>query len=113
MIQWLRLHASRAGSMALIPAGSDSKESTCSVGDPGLIPGWGRSPGGGNVDPLQYSYLETPTDRGAWRARRHGVAESQTRLSTHRSHTGTEILWVPHGRAPQNHSVSIKELIYY
>ena len=100
--------------MALIPAGSDSKESTCNVGDPGLIPGWGRSPGGGNGDPLQYSYLETPTDRGAWRARRHGVTKSWTRLSTHIEHTGTEIPWVPNSSPPPpNHSVSIKELIYY
>ena len=40
--------------------GSDSKESTCNVGDPGSIPGLGRSPGGGNGNPLQYSCLENP-----------------------------------------------------
>ena len=38
------------------------------IGDPGLIPGLGRSSGGGNGNPLQYSYLENPMDRGAWRA---------------------------------------------
>ena len=63
------------------PGGSDGKESTCNAGGLGLIPGLGRSPGGGNGNPLQYSCLETPMDRGAWRATVHGVARSQTRLS--------------------------------
>ena len=44
----------------------------------GLIPGLGRSPGGGNSNPLQYSCLENPMDRGAWRAIVHGVTESDT-----------------------------------
>ena len=48
------------------PGGSDGKESACSVGDPGLIPGLGRSPGEGNGYPLQYSCLENFIDRGAW-----------------------------------------------
>ena len=42
------------------PGGSDGKESTCNAGDLGLIPGSGRSPGGGRSNPLQYSYLENP-----------------------------------------------------
>ena len=46
--------------------GSDSKESVCNAGDPGLIPGSGRSPGEGNGNPLQYSCLENPMDRGTW-----------------------------------------------
>ena len=46
--------------------------------DPGLIPDLGRSPGEGNGNPLQYSGLENPMDRGAWRATVHGVAESGT-----------------------------------
>ena len=50
-------------------------------GRPGLIPGLGRSLGEGHGNPLQYSCLENPMDRGAWRATVHGVAESQTRLS--------------------------------
>ena len=49
----------------------------------GSIPRSGRSPGGGHGNPLQYSCLENPIDRGAWRATVHGVTESQTRLSTH------------------------------
>ena len=51
------------------------------VGDLGSIPGSGRSPGGGNGNPLQYSCLENPVDRGAWRASAHRVAQSRTRLS--------------------------------
>ena len=46
------------------------------IRDAGLIPGWGRSPGGGNGYPLQYSYLENPVDRGARRAMAHSVTES-------------------------------------
>ena len=60
------------------PGSSDGKESTCSVGDLGLIPGLGGSPGGGHGNPLQYSCLENPGDRGAWRATVHGVTKSQT-----------------------------------
>ena len=63
------------------PGGSDGKVSAYNVGDPGSIPGSGRSPGEGNGNPLQYSCLENPMDRGAWLATVHGVAKSQTRLS--------------------------------
>ena len=56
------------------PHSSVSKESVCNAGDPGLIPGSGRSPGEGNGNPLQYSCLENPTDRGAWWATVHRVA---------------------------------------
>ena len=48
----------------IFPGGSDSRESACNVGDPGSIPGLGRSPGEGNNYPLQYSSLENPVDRG-------------------------------------------------
>ena len=48
------------------PGGSDGKESACNAGDPGLIPGSGRFLGEGNDNPLQYSCLENPMDRGAW-----------------------------------------------
>ena len=53
------------------------------VGDVDLIPGLKRSPGGGNDNPLQYSCLENPMDRGAWWATVHGVMKNQTELSTH------------------------------
>ena len=57
-------------------------KSVCSAGDPGLIPGSGRSLGEGNSNPLQYSCLENPTDGGAWQAKVHEVAKSWTRLSS-------------------------------
>ena len=60
---------------------SEVKASACNVGDLGSIPESGRSPGEGNGNPLQYSCLENPMDRGAWWAPVHGVAKSQTRLS--------------------------------
>ena len=59
------------------PGGSEGKASACNAGNPGLIPGSGRSPGEGNSNPLQYSCLEIPMDRGAWQATVHGVAKSQ------------------------------------
>ena len=52
---------------------SVSKESACNAGDPSSIPGTGRSPGEGNVNPLQYSCLENLMDRGAWQATVRGV----------------------------------------
>ena len=63
------------------PDSSLGKESACTAGDPGLIPGLGRSPGGGQGNPFQQSCLENPMDRGAWQATVHGVTESLTRLS--------------------------------
>ena len=48
------------------PGGSDGKASAYNAGDPGSIPGSGRSPGEGNGNPLQYSFLENPMDGGAW-----------------------------------------------
>ena len=57
--------------------GSDGKESAYNAGDPGLIPGLGRSPGEGNGNQLQYSCLGNPMDRGTWRTTVHRVAESR------------------------------------
>ena len=56
--------------------GSDGKESTCNAGDLGLIPGLGRPPGGGHGKPLQYSCLENPMDREAWRATPRGLTKN-------------------------------------
>ena len=63
------------------PGGSDGKVSVYDAGDPGSIPGLGRSLGEGNGNPLQYYCLENPMDRGAWWATVHGVPKSQTRPS--------------------------------
>ena len=60
--------------------GSDSKESAYNAGDPSSISGLGRSPGEGNGNPLQYSCLDNPMDRGAWGAKSMGL-QSQTQLS--------------------------------
>ena len=64
-----------------LPGGSVVKNSTCSAGDPGTIPGSGRSPGGRKGTPLQYSCLGNLMARGAWQAIVHGVGKSRTRLS--------------------------------
>ena len=62
-----------AGTKEVFPGGSEGKASACNAGDPGSIPGLGRSPGEGNGNPLQYSCLENSMARGA--------AKSQTQLS--------------------------------
>ena len=67
-------------------SGKESAYNAWDAGDVGLIPGWGRSPGGGHGNPLQNSWLENPTDRGAWWATVHRVTRNWTqlkRLSTH------------------------------
>ena len=124
MVQWLRLCTSTAGDMGLIPGWgpkiphamlhSQDKNSQIlergyrltrihppanagDVRDTGSISGWERSPGGGHGNPLQYSCLENPTDRGALQATVHRVAKSWTRLKwlstefRHRSHN--QPLW--------------------
>ena len=58
-----------------LPGGSDGKASACNAGDLGSVPGLGRSPGGGVDNPLQYSCLENPTDRGTWWSTVYGVVE--------------------------------------
>ena len=67
-----------------LPWWLSGKESTCNArdaGGSGLIPGLGRSPGGGHGNPLQYSCLVYPMDRGAWQAAVHRVTKSQIQLS--------------------------------
>ena len=63
------------------PGGSDGKVSACNAGDPDSILGFGRYPGEGNGNPLQYSCLENSMDGGAWWATIQGVAKSWTQLS--------------------------------
>ena len=58
--------------------GSDGKEVACDAGDPGVIPGLGKSPGEGLGNPLQYSCLENPMDRGAWQVKVHRVMKTLT-----------------------------------
>ena len=60
------------------PGGSDGKESTCNVGDLGLIPGLGRSPGGELGNALQYSCLKNPHGQRSLGATAHGITKSQT-----------------------------------
>ena len=71
------------GNIMGLPRWLNGKESACDeedIKDMGSIPGLGRSPGGGHGNPLQYSCLESPMDRGAWQATIHRVSKSQTRL---------------------------------
>ena len=67
------------------PGGSVVKNPPANAGDVGLIPGWGRSPGGGYGNPLQYFCLGNPMDRGGWQATVHAVTESDMteQLSMH------------------------------
>ena len=74
------------------PSGSAGKESTCNAGDATLIPGLNRSPGGGYGNPLQYSCLENPMDKGAWWATTHGVKKSYMTELTENAYTTSQRL---------------------
>ena len=78
-LQLLRIHLLSSQGF---PCSSVGKESACTAGDLGLIPGLGRSPGEGNGNPLQYFCLENPMDRGAWQATVHGVVRVRRDLAT-------------------------------
>ena len=82
------------------PGGSDSKESACSAGDLGSIPGLRRSPGGGKGYPLQYSGLKSSMDRGAWQATVHGVTKSWTWLSNFHFTSLPLFLWISYDQTP-------------
>ena len=69
------------------PVAQTVKESAYNAGDPGLIPELVRSPGEGNGNPLQYFWLESPVDRGAWQATVHGVTEADTTEATNTTAT--------------------------
>ena len=73
----------RLSGLRSFPCGSNSKESGCNTGDLGLIPGLERFPGEGNGNPLQYSCLENPMDRGAWWAASMGLQRVGRDLATH------------------------------
>ena len=83
------------------PGDSVVKNPPANTGDVSWIPGLGRSPGGGNGNPLQYSFLGNPMDRGAWQGTVHGVTQESDRteqLSTHASvctHTQIHHLYTP------------------
>ena len=83
MVKNLPANAGDIRDTCLIPASAE-KPKRCRfnpwVGKMGSIPGWGRSPGGGQGNPLQYSCLKNPTDRGTWRAMVHRVAKSHRGL---------------------------------
>ena len=79
LLQWPSIYRN-APILKGFPGGSGGKASARNAGDLGSIPGLERSPGEGNGNPLQYSCLESPMDRGAWRATVHGVAKSQIQL---------------------------------
>ena len=70
------------------------KKSACNAGDPGSIPGSGRSSGEGNGNPLQYSCLENSMDRGAWQSTVHGATKSWTRLSNLDTHAQKHFCFV-------------------
>ena len=69
------------GFLSGLPGGAEGKASARNAGDLGSIPGSGRSPGEGNGNPLQYSFLENPMEGGAWWATVLKVAKSRTQLS--------------------------------
>ena len=86
------------------PGGSDSKKSACNAGDPGSIPGLGRSPGEGNGNPLQDSCLENSMDRGAWWTTVYGVAKIRTWLTEWITHRTIQAQFGYHMSLPQNFS---------
>ena len=86
-------HFSPTSEAVRLPQWLSGKETACSAGatgDVGSIPGLGRFPRGGHGNPLQYSCLKNPMDRGAWRATVHGVAKSRTWLERLSMHACTE-----------------------
>ena len=99
LFNWLVENVQTSAVPRVYPVGTVAKNLPANAGDErdaGLIPGLGRSPGGGHGNLLQYSCLENPMGRGAWWATVCGITKSQTRLSTHtHTHTHTHHTAVP------------------
>ena len=97
------------------PHKSVVKESACNAGDPGLIPELGRSSGGGNGNPLCYSCLENPKDRGAWQATVHGVERVGHDLATKEREMDceTNFLTIMNTSAIIFHSLAKAEVLIY
>ena len=72
------------------PGSPDGKESACNVGDLASVPGLRRSSGGAHGNPLQYSCLENPMDKGAWRATVHGITKSHSWVTTEHTQSHTQ-----------------------
>ena len=98
--------------MKVFPGGSEGKESACKAGDLGSIPGFRRFPGEENGNPLQYSCLENPTDRGVWQATVCGIEKSQTLLSDSHTHTHTHTRAHTHTHT-QTHTQETKNYHHY
>ena len=86
LLEWIKYMRGIKGASQVVRAVKNLPASAGDTRDTGLISGLGRSPGGGHGNAIQYSCLENPTDRGAWRA--HGVTESDTTEATERACTG-------------------------
>ena len=96
-----------------LPDGSVSEETACNAEDPRLIPGLGRSSAGGNGNSLQYSCLENPMERGAWRATVHGVTKELDTMEELSMHAWRSIGGFSRGKAQfMLHFVRIAWLIY-
>ena len=93
------------------PSGSDGKESACHMGDSGSIPGSGRSSGEGNGNPLHYSYLENPMDRGAWQAAVHGLQSVRHDWATKRTVYLSLLLFICFGAFPHFRQTYLCEII--
>ena len=91
ILEWVTMPSSRNIFMVVYDS-FVGKESVCNAGDPGSIPGSRRSPGEVNGNPLQYSCLENPTDRGAWQVTVHEVTQTQTKLKRLSMHAQLHLL---------------------
>ena len=94
VVQWLRLYAPNAGASQVVLVVKNPPASAGDIRDSGSVLELGRSSGGGHGNPLGYSCLENPIDRGVWQASVHGITKSRTRLKP--LSMCTEMLWYSH-----------------